>query len=121
MAYVLAGINFPFQNVGNGIPQSAFGTTVVRSALIVLLRTKKRGRVMNSTVGTNLHLLIFEDQGPVQRSMIIREINSCVAAQLPMVQIKNIQFSDQDKVTQVNVQYMIQGVLDQTGFVTIQG
>lgn len=76
---------------------------------------------MNSTAGTNLHKLLFEDQGPIQRSLIIREISSAVSAQLPMVVIKSIQFQDVNKVTQVNVQYTIQGVLDQTGFVALQG
>ena len=121
MSNILAGISFPFRSQGKGLPQAAFGTSVIRSALIGLLRTKKRSRVMNPNVGTNLHKLIFEDQGPITRSLMIREISSAVASQLPMVVITNIQFKDVNKVTQVNIQYNIQGIADQTGFVSIQG
>lgn len=121
MANVLAGISFPFRTQGKGLPQSAFGTSVIRSALLGLIRTKKRSRVMNPNVGTNLHKLIFEDQGPITRSLIIREISSAIASQLPMVVITSILFQDINKVTQVNIKYKIQGIADQTGFVSIQG
>jgi phage baseplate assembly protein W len=123
-ATVLAGIAFPFQTVGQGLPQAAFGINVINSALIVLINTKKRSRVMNPTVGTNLHKLIFEDLGPTTQSLMTRELASAIGSQLPMVQINAIQYQvipSNPKVVRVNVQYTVQGIANQTGFVTIQG
>lgn len=119
MANVIAGIAFPFQAQGQGLPKPAFGTDLIRSALIVLVRTKKRSRVMNPDVGTNLHRLIFEDEGPVLRTLILRELSSAIASQLPMVTLVSLDFKETGKVVQVNVKYTIQGILDQTGFVEI--
>lgn len=120
---ILAGISFPFRAQGKGLPTAAKGTDVVKSALIVLIRTKQRSRVMRPTIGMLLHTLIFEDNGPVLQSLITREIISQVGLQLPQVDIFDIEYSppsDQNdhKVT-VNVKYMIQGVMDQTGNVPV--
>lgn len=120
--YLTAGIAFPFQNQGSGLPAAALGTDVYRYALILLLKTRKRSRVMNPSVGTNLNQLIFESIGAKTFSFIRREISVSISSQLPQVQIVSI-LINQDPVNQntiqVNVQYNIQGVADQTGFVSI--
>ena len=118
-ANVLAGLSFPFRNFGQGIPDQAFGTDVIRSALIVLLRTKKRSRVMNPDIGTNLHYYLFEDVGPFTEALIFQEITSAVANQLPQVTVIDIQFQDINEEIQVNLVYNVQGVTDQTGFISV--
>jgi phage baseplate assembly protein W len=119
MAFILAGISFPFRIEGGGLPAAAKGTDVVRAALIVLLRTPKASRVMRPTLGTDIQSLIFENQGPVLRSLIQREIFSAVNDFLPQVKIRALDFVEDEHKIQVNVQYVVQGVTDQTGFVTI--
>src|SRR5580704_11681621 len=101
---IIAGISFPFRNQGNGIPAPALGFDVIRSALVVLIRTKKRSRVMRPTIGMNLHRLIFENEGPILHSLIIREVLSQISTQLPMVQVTNVIFTEIDKVEQMDVQ-----------------
>jgi phage baseplate assembly protein W len=119
---VLSGISFPFRKQNNGLPARDVGVDVIRSDLILLLRTRKRTRVMQPNIGTNLHLLIFEDQGPILQSLISREIVTSIAAQLPMVNVLNITFqvdNDNQKLTYVNVQYSVQGIVDETGYVEL--
>jgi len=116
---ILAGISFPYRLEGGGIPASAKGTQVVRSALIVLLRTPKRSRVMRPTLGNNLQKIIFETEGPPMRALIQREILTSIANFLPQVVVTGLDFKEDDTTVQVNVRYLIQGVQDQTGPITI--
>lgn len=120
---VIAGISFPFRSQGMGLPAAAKGVDVFRSALIVLLRSKQRSRVMRPTVGMNLHTLIFEDNGPVLQSLVTREIISQVGIQLPQIDILDIEYSPptngNDHKMTVNVKYMIQGIFYQTGTVPV--
>lgn len=106
-----------------GLPAAAKGVDVFRSALIVLLRSKQRSRVMRPTVGMNLHTLIFEDNGPVLQSLVTREIISQVGIQLPQIDILDIEYSPptngNDHKMTVNVKYMIQGIFYQTGTVPV--
>ena len=122
-AKVIAGILFPFKNQGRGLPGQAFGVDVIRSSLIVLLKTRKRTRVMRPEIGLQLHRLLFEDQGDILQSLVLREIATGIATQLPMVQIRDIKFrvnsQISEKVLEVNVLYSIQGILDETGFVNL--
>jgi phage baseplate assembly protein W len=119
VASILAGISFPFRIEGNGLPASAKGTDVIRSALTVLLRTAKGSRVMRPTLGMSLQKLIFETQGPPLQSMIRREILAGIANFLPQVVVRSLNFLENNSEIQVNVTYTVQGVTDQTGYVTI--
>jgi len=116
---ILAGISFPYRLQGGGIPAAATGTEVVRSALIVLLRTPKRSRVMRPTLGNSFQRIIFETQGPPMRALIQRELLTSIANFLPQVVVTGLDFKEDDHKIQVNVKYLIQGVQDQTGPVTI--
>jgi phage baseplate assembly protein W len=121
---ILSGISFPFRISKKGLPAEAKGTDVIRSALIVLLRTGKRKRVMRPTLGTSIRELLFETNGPIQQSLVRREILSLVSNFLPEVKITEITFktdrNDEHKL-EVNIAYVIQGVQDETGFVVIGG
>jgi len=119
MSSILAGISFPFRIEGVGLPAPAFGTNVIKSALIVLLRTSKGSRVMRPNVGNNLQKLIFENQGPVMRSLIQREILVSINSFLPQVTVRGLDFIENEHAIQVNVKYTVQGVTDETGPVTI--
>lgn len=119
MSHILAGISFPFRVQNNGLPAPAFGTDVVRYALIVLLKTRKGSRVMRPTLGTDLYKVLFEAQGPFLQSLVQREIITAVKNELPQVRIENIDVSEDGKKLVVNVQYSIQGVRDETGDVDI--
>jgi phage baseplate assembly protein W len=119
MANVIAGISFPFRIGGAGLPASATGVQVVQSDLIVFLRTPRRSRVMRPTLGTDLQKLIFETTGPVLASLIRREILTGVADEFPMVKIVDIDVKDDNHTVSVNIRYMVQGVRDETGLVTI--
>lgn len=119
MAKVLAGISFPFRIEGAGLPQAAFGTDVVKSALVVLLRTPKGSRVFRPTLGTKLQQMIFENQGPFLQSLLQREILAAINNFLPQVVVKAMDFVEDNHRIQVNIRYIIQGVLDSTGPVTI--
>lgn len=118
MATQLAGISFPFRTEGSGLPAQALGVEVVRSALIVLLKTRKGSRVMRPTLGTNIHLLLFEDVGPALSALIQREIILAVSDWLPQVNILFVDVVEIPNGVEVNVQYEIQGVQDETGFIT---
>jgi phage baseplate assembly protein W len=119
MASVLAGISWPFRIEGNGLPASAKGTEVIKSSLTVLLRTPKGCRVMRPTLGVSIQKLVFENQGPALQSMIQREILAGIANFLPQVVVRKLDFSEDEHKIQVNVTYSVQGVTDQTGYVTI--
>lgn len=116
---ILAGISFPYRLQGGGIPAAAMGTEVVRSALIVLLRTPKRTRVMRPTLGNNFQRIIFETEGPPMRALIQRELLTSIANFLPQVVVVALDFTETDTLVQVNIRYLIQGVQDSTGPVTI--
>lgn len=119
MASVLAGISWPFRIEGSGLPAAAKGTDVIKSALILLMRTPKGSRVMRPTLGVGLQRLIFENQGPALQSMIQREILAGITNFLPQVVVRALDFSEDDHKIQVNVTYVVQGVTDETGYVTI--
>lgn len=119
---VIAGISFPYRLQGQGLPAAAMGIEVIRSCIIVLIRTKTRARLMRPTVGMNLHQLLFEDQGQVLQSLITREILTQLSRQIPQVDVQTITFDppmDKNKTVGVNVTYIVQGVMDQTGTVDI--
>ena len=119
MPFVLSGISYPLRIEGGGLPAVAKGTDVIKSALTVLMRTNKGSRVMRPTLGTNLQRLIFENQGPVMQSLVQREVLLAISNFLPQVVVKAMDFVEDNRRIQVNVRYVVQGVLDQTGFVTI--
>jgi phage baseplate assembly protein W len=119
MSHILAGISWPFRIEDNGLPAPAKGTEVVRSALIMLMKTPKRSRVMRPTLGTGLNDIIFENQGPLLSSLVQRQIASAIADFLPQVRILDITTKEIGTTLAVNVQYSIQNVRDETGFVTI--
>lgn len=116
---VIAGVSYPFRIEGGGLPAQATGIDVIRSALIVLLLTPIGSRVMRPTLGTNLYALVFEATGDLLRAMIVREITTTVAEWLPQVVVRDIQVVEQDKTVDVNVEYSIQGITDQTGILSI--
>lgn len=120
MARLLSGISFPFSKQGNGLPGSAKGTDCVRSDLIVLLQTPKRSRVMRPELGGSIYDIIFENEGPMMESMLTREIVTLVSSQMPMIQILGISIVDELNIVHVNISYMIQGIQDQTGPVSLQ-
>lgn len=117
---VISGISFPFRTEGNGLPAGAKGTDLIRSAFILLLRTPKGSRVMRPTLGTNIESMLFEDVGPLFEAMIQREILIATNDWLPEVGILNIDVRTEGNKVLVNVQYEIQGVLDETGDIPFQ-
>lgn len=119
MAFVLAGISWPFRIEGAGLPAAAKGTDVIKSALSVLLKTQKGSRVMQPALGVGLQRLIFENQGPALQSMIQREILAGIANFLPQVSVRSLDFVEDEHKIQVNVTYVVQGVTDETGYITI--
>jgi phage baseplate assembly protein W len=120
MAYpILAGISWPFRIQGGGLPAAAKGTEVIRSALIVLLRTPKRSRVMRPTLGNNLQRLIFETNGATMKALVQREITTMISNFLPQVKIITMNFTTQDTLITADIKYSVQGVLDTTGPITI--
>lgn len=119
MSHILAGISWPFRIEDNGLPAPAKGTEVVRSALVMLMRTQKRSRVMRPTLGTALNSVLFENQGPILSALVQRQIASAISDFLPQVRIIDITIKEIDSVLAVNVQYSVQNVRDETGFVTI--
>jgi len=74
---------------------------------------------MRPNVGNNLQKLIFENQGPVMRSLIQREILVSINSFLPQVTVRGLDFIENEHAIQVNVKYTVQGVTDETGPVTI--
>ena len=119
MPNILAGVSYPFRVEGSGLPAQALGTDVVRSGLIMLLRTNRRSRVMRPELGPDLLSLIFEVNSPALADLIRREILTAVGNELPMVNIVKIDVYDDGNLVKVNVLYLIQGVVDETGDVTI--
>lgn len=116
---ILAGISFPFRIEGQGLPAAAKGTEVIRSALIVLMKTGKGSRVMRPTLGNSLQRLVFEISGPPLRALITRELLNSIADNLPQVVVVALDYIENNTVVQVNLSYIIQGVQDETGFVTV--
>lgn len=115
----LLGISWPFRIEQNGLPAPAKGVDTIRSALILLLKTRKGSRVFRPTLGTELHKLVFENQGPLLHSLVKREIFAAVSDWLPQVQIIDIVVSESEKVVRVNVTYSAQGIVDETGLIDI--
>lgn len=119
MAKLLAGVSWPFRREGAGTPAPAKGIEVIRSALIVLLKTPKRSRVMRPTLGLNLNVLLFDDTGPVMDALIRREILQAVNNEFPMVSVLGIDIVTADKKVQVNITYSVMGIEEETGFVEL--
>lgn len=119
MANILAGIAWPFRIADNGLPGYAKGTNVIRSALILLLRTPARSRVMRPDLGTNLQRLVFETEGPFLQALVHREILIAINNYLPMVKVIDIFFKETGSTIQVNIRYDIQGILDETDFFNV--
>lgn len=119
MANNVYGISYPFRVEGAGLPAKAIGRDVVKSALIMLLKTAKGVRVMRPTLGTNLQRLLFENVGPLLNPLIEREILTAVRDELPMVEITSININNDNHKVSVNIFYDIQGVADETGSVEL--
>jgi len=118
---LLAGVSWPFRIESQGLPAPAKGREVIRSALIILLKTNAGSRVRRPTLGTNLQRLLFETQGPILQSLIRREILTTVNDFLPQVTIDSILFDENENLLRVNIVYSIQGVQDETGFIEFEG
>lgn len=119
MSHILAGISWPFRIENNGLPAPAKGIEVVRSALIFLLKTPKRSRVMRPTLGVDLQKLLFESQGPFLSALVIGEIQTAIANVLPQVRVIEITTKEAETSILVNIRYSVQNVRDETGFVAI--
>lgn len=119
MARIISGISWPFRIADSGLPAPAQGVEVIRSALIVLLRTPLRSRVMRPNLGTDLQRAIFENQGPFLTSVIEGQIVSAVANFLPQVRIIQVTSKEIGSTLAVNIEYSVQNVRDETGFISI--
>lgn len=111
----IAGIQYPFVQYGQGLPLGATGSDFYASALIGLLRTNQRSRVMRPALGTRIQQLIFDTQGPLLKTLLTREILEAVNSELPEIQITAINIQDSNHITELSVSYVIQGVNGNTG------
>lgn len=119
MARELRGISYPFRIEGAGAPASAVGVDAIKAALIGLLKTPRRSRVMRPELGNNLYSLVFENVGPLLHPLIEREILTTINNELPMVSVSQVDITDQERGVTVNVQYSVQGQEDETGDIMI--
>ncbi len=111
----IAGIAYPFQKQGRGLPLAATGSQVYSSALRCLLQTDQRTRVMRPDLGTRLLQLIFENTGPILRNAITREIVNAAAVAIPQINIQHVDITESNTLVTVNVFFSVQGIQDQTG------
>jgi len=111
----IAGIAYPFQKLGQGLPLAATGSQEYASALRCLLSTDQRSRVMRPTLGTRLLRLIFENTGPILQAALTREIVNSVTTEIPQITIQHIDIQESDTLVTVNVYFAVQGIQDQTG------
>jgi len=112
---VISGISFPFRTEGGGLPARARGVEVYRSAIVLLVKTIRRSRVMRPTVGVSLLDQVFENEGPLLESLIIRELTNSISTQIPDITILQITFQETGKRIIVNIFYSVMGVEDKTG------
>jgi phage baseplate assembly protein W len=116
---VIKGISWPFRKEGKGVPAQAVGIDVYRSALIALIKTPVRSRVMRPTLGTRILNYICEVNGPFLVDVIKREIAMSIADNLPQINIINIDVLNNDKVVEINIIYSVSGIVDQTGNISL--
>lgn len=75
---------------------------------------------MRPDVGIDLNEMLFEDIGPMTVEIIRDQIRRAVSEQLPQVRIVDLLVETQDKKITVNLRYVVQGVLDETGAVELK-
>lgn len=75
---------------------------------------------MRPDVGIDLNEVLFEDASPMTEEIIRDQIRRAVSEQLPQVRIVDLIVETEDKKLTVNLRYIVQGVLDETGAVELR-
>lgn len=74
---------------------------------------------MRPELGVDLQRLLFENQGPVLSAMVRQQVASAIANFLPQVRIIDITTQEIGSTLGVNIQYSVQNIRDETGFIAI--
>tara|TARA_Y100000004_G_scaffold86697_1_gene97198 strand:+ start:124 stop:600 length:477 start_codon:yes stop_codon:yes gene_type:complete len=103
---VSVGIDFPFGRVGNGDGYfKATKTTIeaVKNNIRLLLQTERGERVFQPNLGMNLRSLLFEQMDEDLTIRIENNIVDTFQRWLPFVELRDIQVSRRDDLSQVDI------------------
>lgn len=114
MVQGLSGTTWPW---ANGVPEFAYDEDVIQIAIGDILLTSLGERKMNTSHGSEVIRLVFENHGALMNAMAIREITASLRFHLPLVKVVNVDISegarDNDPVD-ITVTYEYQGIRQST-------
>jgi phage baseplate assembly protein W len=109
----IAGTTWPWNR---GVPDFVYDEDVVDIAIRDILLTSVGERKMNTSYGSELVRILFENQGDLMHAMAIREITTALHFHLPSIKVVNVDVqdatSDNDPVD-ILITYDYQGVRQQ--------
>ena len=109
----IAGTTWPWNR---GVPDFVYDEDVINIAIKDILLTTVGERKMNTSYGSELVRILFENQGDLMRAMATREITTALHFHLPSIKVVNVDVqdatSDNDPVD-ILITYDYQGVRQQ--------
>jgi len=103
-----------FKKGKGGIPAREEDLNLIRDSIFQALKTGKNERVMRPTFGSSLKEMLFEAQGPVLNSLVIREVQRMLQRYEPRAQILEVKpVADGTKLT-IDITYVALGLEQQT-------
>ena len=83
----IRGIAFPFGRSSTSFPATRTDDDVIADNIKRILRTARGSRVMRPGVGSDTHLFVFENVGPVLRARLDNEVRRALADGEPRVTV----------------------------------
>jgi phage baseplate assembly protein W len=106
--FTQTGIGWPWSPTG---PQSMSDIELVKAKIGLVLFTPLGAHKMEPTFGSNLLALVFENRGPILRSMADLEIRGALGQWLPEVRVMSVTLTEDDDIEglvtiDVNYEYL---------------
>lgn len=103
------GLVLPIDKKPGGFFHTAFTREIIKSSINMILLTRRGERVMLPEFGSNVHLLVFEPNDQILRSLVERYITDDLARWEPRIRLLSIRTLtfDNEHALQVHLEYEI--------------
>lgn len=111
----IIGIDFPFSRGGGALPATVEGQDAIDASVRQIIETGRGERVMRPGSGSLVWTFIFENNEPLLRAKVQREVRRALREQEPRITVVkvDVKVSGEGAVV-VDVVYKLAGRLNQT-------
>lgn len=101
------GIAFPLQQTAVALPAPAVDDALIKQALVQIVMTAKKERIMRPDFGSGAFSYIFEDLNDDLVRLIRQTISACISKYEPRVLVQSIDVAREDTQVLIQINYIV--------------